>query len=720
LTQAAPEPAVPPRGGVIVRAHRLADALDLDGFLGESVYAEVLPTSGFIQQEPTEGAPATEQTEVWVLFDDENVYVSVRCWDSQPERILATDLRRDNQNISQNDNVAVVFDTFSDGRNGFYFQTNPLGALRDATFTDEGNQNTDWNTVWDVRSQRSEQGWTLEMVIPFKSLRYGGSGPQVWGFNLRRSVGWKNEHSFITTMPAGYARNAIFKVSNAAVMVGIETPEEAMNLEVKPYGISARTTGREAAEALSSHWTADAGIDVKYGLTSGLIADFTYNTDFAQVEADEQQVNLTRFSLQFPEKRDFFLEGRGIFAFGTPSGTGPGGAGDVPVMFFSRRIGLSQGQAVPVKLGARVTGRAGPFTLGALNVQTGAEPGAEAVPTNFTVLRLKRDILSRSSVGLIATRRTPSEADDDPSLTLGVDTSMLFLTYLAVSGYYARTPSDDLAEDDSYRVQIGWGGDRYGLDLDHLRVGEAFDPEVGFARRHDFRRSSAQIRFSPRPTSMPAIRRLVFQASGDYVTDARGERIETREGTGSFRMEMNNTDAWFLDHTRTYELLEEGFSIGKGVEVPAGDYAFGTTRTGYQFGQQRPVSGNVSVAVGSFYGGDRTSANASGRVEVTPRFSFEPSVSINWVDVPGGTFTSRLAATRVIFAPSPRSALSALIQYNSGIESLSSNIRLRWEYAPGSEVFLVDSDGRNTGEWRGLPELEDRTLAVKLTHLLRF
>ena len=298
-----------------MRAVRLTTALTMDGRLDESIYQDVQAASGFIQQVPIEGDAATEETELWVFFDDTNLYISARCLDSQPEREVATELRRDHSGLIQNESLSLVLDTFYDRRNGFTFQTGPLGTVRDQAIID-GQLNESWNTVWDVRSSRSERGWSTEMVIPFKSLRYGGSGPQVWGINVRRIVKWKNELSFLTGVPAAYGSGGVNRLNVAATLVGVETPLQSKNLELKPYVTGSVLTDKSAAVPFSNDPTGDVGFDFKYGLTRGLIVDATVNTDFAQVEEDLQQVNLTRFSLFFPEKREFFLEGQGIFAFG--------------------------------------------------------------------------------------------------------------------------------------------------------------------------------------------------------------------------------------------------------------------------------------------------------------------------------------------------------------------------------------------------------------------
>ncbi|HEY7699394.1 MAG TPA: DUF5916 domain-containing protein, partial [Vicinamibacteria bacterium] len=369
-----PAPPVPPavisrdeNGRVTLRATRIAEPVLLDGKLDEAVYSRIPAVSDFVQQEPREGEPATEKTEAWVLFDDENIYVSARCWDSHPERMVINEMRRDNFNIFQNENVTLVFDTFYDRRNGFFFQTNPLGALRDQAVGDEGQTNNqDWNTVWEVKASVFDQGWMVEIAIPFKSLRYRPGRDQIWSFNLRRSIRWKNEETFLSPVAASHRFRGIYKFSEAATLVGIEVPGSARNLELKPYGLGSVVTDHTSDPPVSNDFDGDAGIDAKYGLTSGLVADFTYNTDFAQVEEDQEQVNLTRFSLFFPEKRDFFLEGQSIFTFGGVDlrGGGRNFPGDdetelTPIPVFSRRIGLTEDGIDPILTGGRVTGRAG-------------------------------------------------------------------------------------------------------------------------------------------------------------------------------------------------------------------------------------------------------------------------------------------------------------------------------------------------------------------------
>jgi hypothetical protein len=718
-------------GQVTMRAVRLEEPLVLDGRLDDPVYGRVPAVSDFVQQEPHEGDPATEETELWVFYDDEKVYIAARCWDSQPSRMVVNEMRRDNDNIYRNENLSVILDTFYDRRNGLFFQTNPLGALRDQAVTDEGQGiNSDWNTVWEVGSSRFDEGWITEIAIPFKSLRYKRPGPQVWGINARRIVSWKNETSFLNPVAASYQWRGLYQLSRAATVVGIEAPLQSRNLELKPYAITTTTTNLDAEPAYSNDFGADAGFDLKYGLTKGLIADFTLNTDFAQVEEDQVQVNLTRFSLFFPEKREFFLEGQGIFSFGGVEARGVYFSRPdeekpklTPVMFFSRRIGLSEEGIVPISVGGRVTGREGKYRIGALSIQT-RESEAGGVPsTNHSVFRLRRDILRRSDIGVIATNRSHSvEAPESSNSLFGVDANFTFYENLKVNTYYSRTwtpelYSSDVKGQESYLAKLDYFGDRYGLLLEHLFVGERFQPELGFLMRSGFRRNHALGRFSPRPQSIEAVRRFVWEAGIDYITGTEGT-LETRRLTGAFRIELESGDETALEYTNSYEFLTEDFEIRDGIIIPVDGYDFQSLRAIYQFGPQRVVPGYLTFRTGSFFNGNRREVAYSGRIEVTSKFSIEPRFAVNWVDLREDDFVDKIVSTRFNYTFTPRMQLSSLIQFNSSVSSLASSIRYRWEYQPGSDLFVVYSDGRDT-RFSGFPGLVNRTFAVKFTRLFR-
>ena len=724
-------------GRATIRAIKLAQGIRLDGRLDEPVYHTVPSVTGFIQQVPDEGAPATEKTEAWIMFDRSTIYVAARVWDSAPSsEWVANELRRDGQ-IMQNDIFGVFFDTFYDRRNGFSFVTNPLGVLSDSQVTNEGNPNRDWNPVWDVRTGQFEGGWTVEMEFPFKSLRYRPGPLQVWGVQLRRGIRRKNEHAYITRIPisAGGGPAGIMRVSAAATLVGLEVPDAGMNLEIKPYGIGGVTTELTVDPAVRDKSDGDVGVDAKVGITSSLTADLTYNADFAQVEVDEQQVNLTRFSLFFPEKREFFLEGQGIFNFasggisrgsgggGRRRGGGFGGGGDVPTLFFSRRIGLQDETVVPILGGVRVTGKLGAFDVGALSIQTG-DLGTEVEATNFTVVRLRRDIFRRSSIGVLFTSRSVSLVGDGSNRAYGVDGVFSFYENVELITYVAKTETPGLrGQDLSYQGRFAYAGDRYGFTTDHLVVEDNFVPEVGFVRRDNFRRTNVTARFSPRPRSIESVRQVTFEGRLDYFVTADTGLLETRLRVARFDMELENSDRVRVNVTNSYELLEEPFEIAPDVTVPVGGYSFSDIEATYSFGGQRRANGSFSVKAGSFWSGDIKAVGFSrGRIEILERLSAEPSVSVNWIDFPEGSFRTELARLRVTYTFTPRMFFSALVQYSSSGNSLSSNFRLRWEYSPGSELFVVYTDDRDTDPLlpNRFSELRNRGVVVKATRLFRF
>ena len=724
-------------GRVTMRAFRVDGELDLDGSLREAVYERIPPVSGFVQQLPIEGAPATERTEVWVFYDDENVYVTARCWDSAPEsQWIANEMQRDGFQLINNDWFSVGFDTFYDRRNGMAFLVNPIGGFFDYEISDEGSPNNDWNPVWDLRTGRFEGGWTVEMQVPFKSLRFQPGRSQLWGIQFGRRMRRKNETAHLTPVPIAVGPG-MFRLSAAATLVGLEVASENRRLEVKPYAIGSSATDLTASPPFSNRGDGDAGVDAKWGVTRNLTADFTYNTDFAQVEVDEQQVNLTRFSLFFPEKREFFLEARGIFDFGAAPnvlGTGGGANGgrlqgppgtragsDVPLVFFSRRIGLQEGRTVPIVGGGRLTGKVGNLSIGAINMQTDDAPDANALATNFTVVRVKQDILRRSRIGAIFTRRSVSLDRNGDNAVYGADASFAFYDNVTFNGYYARTRTHGREGDDaSYQGQFTYDADLFGVQVDHLLVGENFNPEVGFMRRLDFRRSFVAAHYRPRP-AIEAIRQFTFGGSLDYIENGARD-LETRAVRGQFVTELENSDRFTVDVMRNYELLVEPFEVHRDVAIPIGGYEFQDVFVSYLMGQQRSVSGTAFVQQGAFFGGDLTGFGyRQGRIGVTPKMSIEPTVQINRINLPQGRFTATVATTRATYTFTSRMFLSALVQYNSAIDQMGTNVRFRWEYSPGSELFVVYNDQRDTTLRPGrLPMLENRAFIVKFTRLFRF
>jgi hypothetical protein len=719
-------------GRATIRATRVATPISIDGVLDEVFYEVTASIPDLIQSVPDVGAAPTERTESWIGFDDDNVYVAARLWDSMPEsEWTANEMRRDAGTIRSNDNFGVFLDTYYDRRNSVGLYLTPLGGFADLQMTNEGSPNFDWNAVWAIRTGRFEGGWTVEIAIPFKTLRYRAVREQVWGIQLRRLVVRKNEWSHLTALPlsvAGNGTGGIMRVSMYGTLVGIEAPAAGLNLEVKPYAVGSLQTDVTAVPEISNEGDYDAGLDVKYGITENLTADLTYNTDFAQVEVDEQQVNLTRFSLFFPEKREFFLESRGIFDLGGGWGGGGGGprGGGAPTLFYSRRIGLESGQPVPILGGGRVTGKIGAFDLGLLSIQTDDEPLAGTESTNFSVVRLRRDVFARSSIGVLFGNRSNSVLSGGMNQTYGADASFSFLGDANLVGYYAKTNTRGLTRNDqSYRARLSYNGDEWGTQLDHLLVGDDFNPEIGFVRRRGFRQSSASARWSPRPDAVPRVRQYTFEGSFNYLENLRTGFVESRDAGGRFQIEFENSDRFGVVFTDSYENLTEDTGIS-GATMPAGRYPFRDVQVSYTFGSQRRLSGNLSWRTGTFYAGKiRSLGLGRGRIQVLPQLSVEPSVEFNWIDLPDqqafkGEFNQHVARTRVTYSLSPRAFLSGLIQYNAGSETLSGNFRLRWEWAPGSELFLVYTEERDTDVLDRWSDLSNRGLAIKVNRLLRF
>jgi hypothetical protein len=724
-------------GRATVRAIKLSAPLVLDGILDEDVYSREAPFDGLIQVAPNDGAPATERSDIWITYDDRNIYLSCRCHESAPPaEWVVNELRRDTNGLRNNEHIGVLFDTFYDRRSGFAFYTNPLGARADYSVVDEGGSNTDWNPVWTSKSGRFDGGWTVEMAIPFKSLRYRAGKDQIWGMQIRRSVRHKNEWDYLTPVPRILAGpQALNRVSAGGTLVGLDLPEAGKNIELKPYVVTRSAVDRVRAPQDNYVFTSEIGGDVKYAVTPNLTADLTVNTDFAQVEIDEQQVNLTRFSLFFPEKREFFLEGRGIFDFGR-GGNGvlsSSSGSDTPDLFYTRRIGLNGGSVIPINVGGRLTGKLGPYAIGLMNIGTARDALSRSDPTNFTVVRLKRDILKRSSIGMMATNRSVATSGTGSNAAYGMDGAFLLSQALTAGAYWAQTSTTGVSgNNQSYQGRVDYGLDLYGAKAEFLSVGRNFDPQVGFRRRSDFNRSFGELRFSPRPKNQERFRKFTFTGSGEYVEGGAG-LLETRIWRGRFGTEFNSSDVFSIDVTQDYEFLRQPFTpSGSPAAIAPGGYRFSDVAVSYAFGAQRRASGTVTLRGGNYYDGTIRSVTigpgstgGTARIAVLQRLAVEPTYSITRIERPNAAFTTRLARARVDFGFTPLMFASALVQYNSADRAFSTNFRFRWEYAPGSELFLVYADERDVTDDRfatatTVRGLKNRTFVLKINRLFRY
>jgi hypothetical protein len=453
------------------------------------------------------------------------------------------------------------------------------------------------------------------------------------------------------------------------------------------------------------------------------------------VEADEQQVNLTRFSLFFPEKRDFFLEGRGIFDFarGGNGAFGGNGGADTPQLFYTRRIGLDNGGVVPINVGGRLTGKLGKFAVGLMNIGTSGDAAFKAEPTNFTVVRVKRDVLQRSSIGAMLTNRSVGASGVGSNAVYGLDGAFLLSQALTAGAYWAQSQTTGITGDDqSYQGRLDYSVDNFGAKAEFLAVGRNFDPQVGFRRRSDINRSFGEVRFSPRPVNQAIVRKFTGTASGEYVENGRGT-VETRVWRGHFDTEFANSDVVGLDVTRNYEFLRVPFTpSGAPRAIAAGGYGFSDVALSYAFGAQRRASGTIRVQGGQFYDGTIRSITigpgnsfSTARIAILQRLALEPTYSVTRIERPTSSFTTQLARARVDYGFSPLMFASGLVQYNSADRAFSTNLRFRWEYAPGSELFLVYTDERDVREDRyatptTVRGLKNRAVVVKISRLFRY
>lgn len=701
-----------------------AEAIELDGRLDEAAWERAEPATGFRQREPRELAPATERTEVRVVYGVDALYVGVAAFDREPERIVALEMGRD-VGIRRDDGIVVLLDTFHDHRNAYFFETNPNGARTDALITNEGRDtNFEWDGVWNAAAARTPEGWSAEIEIPFTTLRFD---PELdtWGLQVRRIIRRKNEEVFWSPIPREYG---LFRVSRAGHLTGLHGLQPGRNLRVKPFGTF--SAAESAGSPVQRAEEADGGLDLKWGVGKSFSVDLTYNTDFAETEVDEQRVNLTRFSLFFPEKREFFLENAGIFEFGP--GLGGGGAPPLEV-FFSRRIGIApDGRQIPIDVGGRVTGRTGPWNVGLLAVQTGSvAPGAEgpagavpgAVPRQlWGVARVQRNLGQRSSVGAIVTRRESSGGGFDQ--VYGIDADLKptdrLDAWLFAAGNEAPGRSDHAGG-----AGLSFEGSFWEWEASALEIGEGFEPDMGFVLRRGVRRYDGEVEWNPRPDwSLPfggsggAVRNLTFNVEGTVHTSTDGE-VETIDGQiRLFGVRFDSDDFGTLFTQFREERLAQGFEIQPGVVIPAGRYSWQDLGLFFESAQGRSLSFRTFLVAGEFFDGDRLSADLNLTWRPSRYFRAETAWNRNDVRLPSGDFVTDVYRQRLGVSFSPDLVLDSFVQFNEAAELLAANVRLNWIYRPGADLFVVYNetwDAPTLGDTTS----RDRRIILKLTYLFQ-
>ena len=713
----------------------------IDGQLDDEAWQLAAASGGFIQREPDVGVPSTHRTEFRILYDDARIYVAIWAFEPHEGGVIASELERDS-GLRKGDAVRVTFDTFHDHRNLFYFSTNPLAAMKDAYASDNGRINFDWNAVWEVRVSSDEDGWYSEFAIPLSQLRFRNQPEgQLWGVNVIRIITHIREESSFVPMPREWGGAANARASGSGLLLGLDDLRPRRRLELVPF--FAPGVARDLGAGTQTDWKSEYGADLRIGLTQTINADVTFNTDFAQVEVDQEVVNLSRFSIRFPEKRQFFTEGAGTFAYGVGGvggaggggggggagggggggGAGGGGGGGLLSLFYSRRIGLSgDGQAVPIIAGARLTGNPGVYTVGLLNIQTDATSygdGDDAVRiprANYTVARLKRNVLSSSSVGVIALNRQGDVDGKAYNRSLGIDGVFTLPNNVQVTSLFAKTYSPGIDGRDMAGVlSVNWAGDLLGLRGSYTDIQEGFNADMGFVPRVDIKRTSLGAGWTPRP-DWPGVRQLSVGVDLEYLEDHQGT-LQTRERELSFALQRNDGSNVRASVSDEFDLLVSPFSVGPNTVAPGG-YSSRTFSTNFGTNDSRRVYGGGGVEFGDYYGGRIRALRTNLSFLAKETLLVENNFTRNRIALPNRpTYVTNTLNTRVTYSLSPTLFLKAFVQYNDDRNLTNLNILLWSIYRPGSDVFVVYNQGWETG-LPGGPRVDSRSLSIKLTYWL--
>ncbi len=717
--------------GPTLEAVRVEEEIRLDGRLDEEVWKRAPAARGFTQREPRPGEPAGEETEIRIVYTRRTLYVGIHAFAADPAKIVAGEMGLD-ADLFRDDSVIVLLDTFDDHRNAYFFETNANGARTDALITDEGqDQNFDWDGVWEVRTQRLSDGWSAEMAIPFSTLRFERALER-WGLNFRRLIRHRNEEVFWAPVPL---EADLYRLSRAGHLTGIRDVEMGHNVQVKPFGVASQSTSY-AGGGRDERRESDGGLDLKWGLGRNLSLDLTYRTDFAETEVDDQRVNLTRFSLFFPEKRDFFLENAGIFEFGF-SGDWQWAGGPFIKPFFSRRIGLGpDGEQVPIDGGFRLTGRTGPWSLGVLGIGTDsadAAGGGDISDSNWGAARLKRNFGGRSSAGMLFTHRDAGR--DDFNRMFGLDTTLVPADKVKIElfGLVSETPS--LGDDDwAGGAGLAWAGEIWAWRLDAIEARRDFNPELGFLLRggaerdpltgaavtgEGVRRHFGQLSYRPRPADSP-VRNWIYRGTAIVFTrdDGEIETIETSFDYFGFRLQNELEVIWWADVFQ--ERLTEPFEIHPGVVIPPGRYDYHDFGIFVETNEGARVALNAWAMAGEFFDGRTRASEATVTFRPSRFLRSETAWKRDDVELPAGDFTAAVLRQRLTWSFTPESSVSLLAQYNNTADLMSLNARFTLRYRPGSELFVVYNHNWDALHFEpGDLETRDRRLTIKVAHMFR-
>ena len=661
-----------------IKAYRNSSSINLDGLLDEPSWENATPATDFIQRELEEGSPATEKTEVKILYDKENLYIGVICYDKEPGKIIHNELIVDGE-LENDDNFSLILDTFNDKRSGFYFCINPNGARQDGKISSRssmrsyGGVNEDWNGIWDVAANIADYGWSAEIVIPFKTLRFPHNEIQNWGINFRRKIARKNEE----ILWCSWRRDdGLFQLTKSGMLCNLKDIKRGKHIEFKPYTLG----GMEKEEGEHNN-NLKYGLDVKYPLTSDLTLDLTTFTDFAQVEADRTRINLTRFDLYYPEKRDFFLEGAEIFEFGTQY-TSP---------FYSRRIGLSpEREQVPILGGVKLTGKTGSYNLGIINMQT--DKKNDYPSSNYSIVRIKKDVLEKSYIGFIATNLY--NADKNKNQALGIDFAYITNKFLKnknfeISGYLADSNTNGVNHGTrSGRFFMLYENDLLYVNLLHDVVGENYKPEIGFVQRGGIKQNTAGIAFASR-SLIPYSQKIWCRQDTDYITDMNNRLLTRTMKFMPVYLIMKTNDVFYFSVNNSYEYLDEDFNIFSDFKIPQGIYEWWYNVINMSSSPTRPLSFDFDYQWGDFYNGKRTLYDTGINYKLNRYLSFTSNMTFNNISFHTKHFEAKEYLLRLNINFSPRLTSRTYIQWNNEDEIANINFRIHFIPKIGSDLFFV-------------------------------
>jgi hypothetical protein len=704
-----------------VTAVETRSSITLDGALDEEAWRRAEPATDFVQAEPHEGQPASEPTDVRLIFDRDALFIGVDCRDEADARTIINDIRKDFPAGDQ-DTFEVILDTFGDRRNGFVFATNAVGAKSDSQIANEGRDvNTSWDAVWTVAARRTEHGWSAEMRIPFKTLRFERGAGHLWGINFSRRIRRKNEVDYWSAVPRVYN---LYRASLAGSLTGLPDASQGRNLRLKPWVASDSTRSVGGASFNNS---GQIGLDAKYGVTPSLTLDVTVKPDFAQAEADEQQVNLTQFSLYFPEKREFFLENSGMFYFGDiPRESRVGGFRfNVPeeevLLFFSRRIGLTDtGEQIPIVAGGRLTGRAGAYGVGAMTIQT--EGRGTRASDNYTVLRGRRDILRNSDVGAIFLSRQSSGVSSDRNQVAGIDANFRFMKALSFNGFLTRSFTPGVTGGQmAGKGSAAWNDNFVHTQYSFLTVGDHFRDDIGFIKRTGIRKHFADFGVRQRPEWLrkSGIRESHPHTRYNIYTDQSGTKVShTNHVAEAIFFERGGVLE--VQWNPRFERIATPFKIRPDQSFAPGSYSWNEFAAELETDHSRVISGSTIVTLGGFWNGTQRTVKAGVIVRPTYHLTFDVAMQRNDIrlPLPMHDFVTNLVSSRVGFAFNTRTFLDTLLQYNTDLKQFSANVRLDLIHRPLSDLFVVYNEQQLTSP--PSPVNPGRGLIVKYTHMLAF